>query len=263
VASEFFEYNLDLPEDAKSDCEINACKRLMEKIKKYFKRMKFIVYLDGLYPSRPIIKKMLGYKWDYIIYLKKKTKLAIHKVLDANRNDERPIPNQATYRERRQGFYFSSNILFDPNDTVIVNAVSCHESWEEVNHETAQIITKHSEHRWISNLTFNINNVHELCNLGARKRCLIEDSINTEKNRGYYYESLKSISWAAIKCYHYLMRLGHAINAITEFTRVIKKFIKEEGVTVILDLILETLSNPWLTPEWFEMQKLKRARLLF
>ena len=112
-------------------------------------------------------------------------------------------------------------------------------------------------------MKINIRNVHEICNLGARKRCLIEDSMNTEKNRGYYYEHAMSANWNALIGYHLLMRLGHAINAISEFTRKLKKYIKEKGVKVILDLIWETISNPWLDREWIQNEKLKSARLLF
>lgn len=263
VASEFLHYDLDLPEDAKNDCEMNACKRLIEKIKQHFKHTKFIVYLDGLYPSEPIIQQIISYNWNYMIYLKKTKKTKINSALDLKKDLKTSIPNQPYYRERKQSFYFGNNIPFSEQGDLMTNAVACYESWPEIDPETAEEVTKHSEHRWISNIPFNIENVHQLCNLGARKRALIEDSMNTEKNRGYHYEHALSSSWPALKGYHCLMRLGHALNAISEFTRVLKKHIKEEGVKVVLKLILETLANPWLTAEWFALQNQTRARLLF
>jgi len=261
IASEFLHYDLDLPEDAKNDCELNACKRLMGKIKKYFPRAKFIVFLDGLYPGAPIIEQIKSFNWDGIIYLQQSKKKAINELLD--QAPKQIIPGQKVYRERNQEFSFIEDVPFDNSGKLLVNAVSCVETWEEVCLETGKIITKHSVHRWISTVKVNIKNVHEICNLGARKRCLIEDSMNTEKNRGYYYEHALSTNWNALLCYHLLMRLGHAINAITEFTRKLKKYIKQEGVKVILDLILETIANPWLNSEWIQNEMLKSARLLF
>jgi hypothetical protein len=45
-----------------------------------------------------------------------------------------------------------------------------------------------------------------------------EDSMQTEKRRGYYYEHPFSYNWNAMKGYHYLMRLAHAMNALAQHT---------------------------------------------
>jgi len=61
-----------------------------------------------------------------------------------------------------------------------------------VNKVTGNIEVKYSEHCWISSIPQSIDNIHELLNLGARKKEAIEDSINTEKNQGYHYKHLFS-----------------------------------------------------------------------
>jgi len=66
-----------------------------------------------------------------------------------------------------------------------------------------------------------------------------------------------------MRCAHLLMSLAHAINAISEFTRKLKAYIKNHGVKYILKLIRETISNPWLTKQWIAVQLKKPARLLF
>ena len=83
--------------------------------------------------------------------------------------------------------------------------VACLECYDEVNKQTGEIEVDYSEHTWISSIPLNINNVHELCNLGARKKGLLEDSINTEKNRGYQYQHAFSYDWYAMQSFHYLM----------------------------------------------------------
>ena len=98
-------------------------------------------------------------------------------------------------------------------------------------------------------------------NCGARKKELIEDSINTEKNRGYHYKHAFSYNWNAMQGFHYLMRLGHAINAISEFTKKLKKYIRELGCSATLKLIKETLFSPWLSLTWYEAQVLQVPQL--
>ena len=61
--------------------------------------------------------------------------------------------------------------------------------------------------------------------------------------------------------FHYLMRLGHAVNALSEFTKKLKKFIKEKGCSATLKTIKETLFNPWLSEDWYEEQLLVTPQL--
>lgn len=61
--------------------------------------------------------------------------------------------------------------------------------------------------------------------------------------------------------FHYLMRLGHAINALSEFTKKLKKYIRDLGCNAVLNLIRETLFNPWLSSDWYEQQKNKAPQL--
>ena len=89
----------------------------------------------------------------------------------------------------------------------------------------------------------------------------VKDSNNTEKNRGYNYKHLFSQNWNAMYCSHLLMRLAHAINAISEFTKKLKEYIKKTGVKYILNIIIETLANPWCNKEWFDSIKDQPIRL--
>lgn len=59
------------------------------------------------------------------------------------------------------------------------------------------------------------------------------------------------------------MRLGHAMNALSQFTRKLKKYIKENGVNATLTFIKETLFNPWITDQWFEKQYIQIPQLRF
>jgi hypothetical protein len=262
IMSEFLHYSTD-NDKGKQDCEINGFKRLASRLKKYFPRQKIIILIDALYPCEPIIKILMDYRWNFLIKLPVNKLKEINDILRENKGSMQAIPGQTRSREREQAFYWANNIPYNGSEEIIIHAVCCHERWEEICNETAETKVMHSDHKWISNVPFNIHNVCELCNLGARTRSLIEDSMNTEKNRGYSYERLFSENWNAMRCSHLLMRLAHAINAISEFTRKIKKHINKKGIRIVLDLIIETLANPWLKSQWIIEQCKKPARILF
>lgn len=61
--------------------------------------------------------------------------------------------------------------------------------------------------------------------------------------------------------FHYLMRLGHAINVISEFTKSLKKYIQSLGSSATLKIIRDTLFNPWLPVSWYENQRNQHAQL--
>ena len=90
----------------------------------------------------------------------------------------------------------------------------------------------------------------ESLNLGARYRWGIEDSMNTEKNRGYCYEHVFSHNWNAMRCFHSLMRMAHLLNELVQRTRSVKKHIRQLGIAGYWKLVKSTLSGLWLTSEW-------------
>jgi hypothetical protein len=68
-------------------------------------------------------------------------------------------------------------------------------------------------------------------------------------------------NWNAMQGFHLLMRLAHAINALSEFSKKLKKWIKEQGCAAILKVIKETIFNPWLPKKWYEQQYKKSVQL--
>jgi hypothetical protein len=199
--------------------------------------------------------------WEYVIHFSKDKLKLFTKLLNSRREQAQSIPGQFYYRERDQEFYWYNDVPWGYDWQLKIHLVSCVEKWKEVDKKTGEIVIKHSQHQWLSSIRINIDKVHELCNLGARKIGLLEDSINTEKHRGYHYEHAFSYDWNAMRGFHLLMRLAHAVNALSEFTRRMKKWIKEQGCSAILKIIKETIFNPWLPKEWYEQQHKKPVRL--
>ena len=250
-----------LQTEDKQDSETTAFERMAERLKDYFPRLKMIFFMDAMYATQTVMDILHQNNWEYIIRLPKKKLKDFAKCLDKAKAMSQSIPGQAGYRERRQEFHWQNNITYGYEWQLNIHLVACAERYERVDKKTGKIIQCFSEHAWISSILITIHNVHELLNLGARKKELIEDSMNTEKNRGYHYKHAFSYNWNAMQGFHYLMRLGHAINAICEFTKKLKNHIRELGCGATLKLIKETLFSPWLPTSWYEDQSKKAAQL--
>jgi len=257
------ENNQLMQPEGKQDSETTAFERLAERLKKYFPRLKIIFFMDAMYATQQVMGMLHENNWEYIIRLPKKKLTDFAKRLNKRKSMSMPIPGQPAYRKRKQEFYWENDIDYGYEWQLKIHLAGCTERYEEVDKKTGKIVDRFSEHTWISSIRVSIHNVHELFNLGARKKELIEDSINTEKNRGYQYKHAFSYNWSAMQGFHYLMRLGHAINTITEFTKELKRYIKELGCSATLKIIKDTLFSPWLSTEWYAKQYLKKPQLRF
>lgn len=245
----------------KQDSETTAFERLTKRLKQYFPRLKIILFLDAMFATQFLMGIMHDYKWEYVISLPKKKLTDLAKQLNKQKVSCISLPEQPYYRKRHQSFYWLNDIQYGYEWQLNINLIACAESYDKVNHKTGEIEKQYSEHTWISSIPATIENLHELFNLGMRKMWLAEDSFNTEKNRGYNYKHAFSYQLNAMQGFHLLMRLGHAINALSEFAKTLKKYIKSLGCSATMQLIKETLFSPWLPLEWYDEQILKIPQL--
>ena len=156
------------------------------------------------------------------------------------------------FKGREQHFFWVNGIHYSYGDDkgVLISVVICDEPWQEVDPNTGEIIDKNSRHVWISSNFLDKHNVHERCNLGTRLRWRIENSINTEKYRGYCYEHPFSYNFNAMQGYHYLMRMAHALNALALKTKKGAKLAREIGIRPLLKFVRDTFCGLWLIIEW-------------
>ena len=102
--SEFIENEKMLTDKQKQDCETNAFKRMIKRIKKNFPKYKFIITGDGLYATTPIIKICKKYKWNYIFNLKPDRLKEINETFEDNINYQ----NETTHKD----YYLSTDIKY-------------------------------------------------------------------------------------------------------------------------------------------------------
>ncbi len=123
---------------------------------------------------------------------------------------------------------------------VLLHVVICDESWE-VTDKNGCTVMKKARHAWISSHPINRNNVHEQCNLGARKRWLHENNILKEKHQGYHYEHIFSYNWGAMRGYHYLMHVARMLNEMALHSISLMEQVKAVGFQPFIQKLREIM----------------------
>ena len=254
LMSEFLEYNKGDTAEAKQDSEPRGYHRLAERLKKAFPRTRFMVLLDGLYPNGPVMEGCGNYNWQFMIVLQDGSLPQVWEEYRGLKKLSEPQDRlENIWGDRIQKFHWVNDIEYSygPNGRKrqIVHVVVCEESWEEVDPQTQQIVTKQSRHVWLSSKPLDCTNVLIRCNQGARHRWGIESGLLVEKRCGYQYEHCFSYSWNAMKGYHYLMRIGHLLNELVLNAVQLATIVATLGARGFIHFIRQTLSGPWLDAE--------------
>jgi hypothetical protein len=240
----------------KQDCEQKAFRRLAQRLKKCFSHLPILVLLDGLYPNGPMIELCRRNNWDFMMVLQDASLPTVWEEFAGLTRYQSQNRLEQKWGDRRQQFSWVNDIRYSYKDpdtgktkTQKVHVVVCQESWQEIAPGSTEVVQKTSKHAWLSDQPLHRGNVHERCNLGARHRWGIESGILVEKHHGYQYEHCFSYEWEAMRGYHYLMRLGHALNVLARYSWALAKYVRTLGVRGLIRLVRETIAAPWLRAE--------------
>jgi Transposase DDE domain len=165
----------------KNDCERNAAKRLISKLRQDHPHLKLMVTEDSLSSNAPHIEALHDHHLHYILGVKEgdHTYLFEH-VAAAER------AGRVTYYDRadpatglHHRFRFVSDVPLNASHADLrVNFLEC---WETVNGQVQHF-------SWVTDLRVNKGTVYQLMR-GGRARWRIEnETFNTLKNQGYHFE---------------------------------------------------------------------------
>src|SRR5437588_1718403 len=166
---------------AKNDCERNAAKRFVAKLRQDHPHLKFIITEDSLSSNAPHIETLHNYGCHYLLGVKEGDHTYLFQQVEAAEHAGR-----VTYYERHDRaaglvhrFRFINDVpLNASNPDVRVNFI---EYWEMSDNKVQHF-------SWVTDLWVNKRNVFHLMR-GGRARWKIEnETFNTLKNQGYNFE---------------------------------------------------------------------------
>jgi hypothetical protein len=261
LLTEFLDYTAGDQARDKQDCEARGFKRLAQRLKEYFPHLPIMVLLDGLYPNGPIITLCRQYKWDFMMVLPEGSLPSVWEEFYGLQELEPPESRKHNWGDRRQHFQWVNDIEYwyrppgaRRDKKELLHVVVCEESWEQITAGGSDPVQKQAFHAWISGKPLNRHNVHERCNHGARHRWGIEQGFLTEKHHGYRYEHCFSYDWNAMRGYHYLMRLAHALLVLAQYSTALIDMVRRLGVQGFIRFVRQTLAGPWLDREQLQQR---------
>jgi len=236
--------------DTKQDCEINAAKRLMLKLKKMHPRLKYIRLGDSIYATTPFIKETLAQGDHYIFAVKPGDHTTLFenlKAVDYERHDE-------SGKNKRYVYEWCKNVaLTAGDDSIYVNVLRLRivTPQDEGNDKVTYIGT------WITDLGVNESNIVKLVK-GARSRWRIENEcFNTLKNQGYelkhnYGHGDKNLCFN----FYLLTLLAFYIHQILELSDKLFQAVRKEcGTLKGTWIMIRSLFNMFVYNSWEAMME--------
>ena len=219
--SEFIENKKMLTEKQKQDCETNAFKRMIKRIKKNYPKYKFIITGDGLYATSPIIKLCKKYNWYYIFNLKPDRLKEINETFEDNVN----YKNETTLKD----YYLSTNIEYKGN---ILSAFKFIETKKK----------KNTTFRYISNLCVKDSNIKEIVSMGRKRWKIENEGFYNQKHRTFNISHLSSRNDTAMKNHYFFIQFAHTIRQLLEQGNLLTKSLKLK-IKEVSNLLLKSLTS--------------------
>ena len=217
--SEFIENKKMLTEKQKQDCETNAFKRMIKRIKSNYPKYKFIITGDGLYATTPIINICKKYHWLFIFNLKP------DRLRDINNTFEENI--KLLNETNKANYFLSSNIEFNNN---LINVFK----YNEIKKSKTTIF------RYISNIKMDNDNIEMVVQLGRKRWKIENEGFYTQKHRTFDITHLNSRNDNSMKCHYYFIQFAHTIRQLLELgnllTKALKLKIKEVSANLLKSL---------------------------
>lgn len=163
----------------KQDCELNAAKRLLPKMRRAHPKLPMIITADGLYSKQPFIEALTAARMSFILV----AKASDHKILFEWVNELDGLGQGghlqlADDKGRRHHYRWVNQVPL--NGERNADLVNFFEYWLQRD----QKVTYHNS--WVTDIAVSRDNVVELVQ-GGRARWKIEnETFNTLKNQGYH-----------------------------------------------------------------------------
>lgn len=239
LGTEFIENEAEDVE--KQDCETNAAKRLLKRIKEEFPRLHICVQGDALYATEPIMKLCRKNNWTYI-FTQKDTRQRIvaenFGLLD-EKADKTVV--EGIGKEKGKGSYYN-HIEKLTGKQEVMNVYEYRYEKEE-NGDKQEVI-----YQWITNLELKPRNLEEMIE-AARGRWKIEnEGFNNQKNGIYRIEHINSRNSNAMKNHYLLTQIADILMQLYLAWNKILKEIKQ-SIKNTSSRLLESFRRQTVTDE--------------
>lgn len=162
----------------KNDCERNACRRLLHKLKTAHPKIKLTIVLDALYADALTISLIQDLGWHYIIVAKNLKSLFD----EFNYGGKQQIVEYKNATTVNSYTFASSLSLNETNSTIKTNVLK----YASANRVKTKASTYNNT--WITDLSLTKGSVALVAKAGRARWHIENQTFNTLKNQGYNFE---------------------------------------------------------------------------
>ena len=227
----------------KQDCEINAAKRLLPKLRAQHPRMNFIWLADSIYATAPFIKMITDKEEDFIIRIKKGDHKHLYKHLDESPHHS----YKTTTGKSTIACHWYDNVPLNKSTDITVSVIKAFVITTDRKGNKISTIAG----VWATNLDVNEESVISITK-AARSRWKIENQcFNALKNEGYELTH----NWGHVKGesfnFYIFVMLGFYLHQIFELSDQIFNYCRKVcGRYVDLWAHLRMFFNLYLYDSW-------------
>jgi len=166
----------------KQDCEINASKRLIRKIRRDHPKLKIIICGDSLYSKQPFIDRLKAARMSYVLTAKPTD----HKILFEWVGELREMGEVSTFEITDQKGYIH---LYKWINHLPLNVNPESENINFLEYTMVRDDGQATYHNsWVTNIEITADNVVKLVKIGRARWKIENEGFNTLKNQGYHLE---------------------------------------------------------------------------
>lgn len=228
----------------KQDCEINASKRLLKRIKEEFPKLKICILGDSLYAVESIIDICKDSGWNYLLRCKegrqKNLIMDYRYVLESGEYgekknilaEEKGTAKYVNHVEEITGKDFTANIF--------------EYEYEQISKRTNKKNTV--KFQWITDIELTNRNIEEMVKCGRKRWKIENEGFNTQKNILYKIEHINSKNPNAMKNHYLLTQITDILMQLyLAGTKVIKEL--KQTIKNTSSRLLETFRRVTVTGE--------------
>ncbi len=226
----------------KQDCETNAAKRLLNRIKREYPRLKICLQGDALYTTEPMMKLCREYNWEYIFTHKNTRQKNVAEIYDWICLEEGQTKKEKLCKKEEGIGSYVNHVEETAGKTETMNVFEYEYKHIKGGKE------KTTKFQWISSIELTERNLEEMI-IAGRGRWMIEnEGFNNQKNGLYNICHINSRNSNAMKN-HYL--LTQVADIMMQLYLCWNPLIKEIGQSIknTSSRLLESFRRHFITKE--------------
>ena len=193
---------------SKQDCELNAAKRLFQKIKKDYPRLPICIQADALYTAETIMQLCREYNWEYLLTQKSTRQKLLDESFEWIKSGDGAEKKNGVCEEKGNACY-ANHVEEVAGKKEIMNVL-------EYEYETQDEDGKsHTIHFcWVSSIELTKRNMEEMIIAGRGRWKIENEGFNNQKNGIYRIEHLNSHNSNAMKNHYLLTQISDILMQI-------------------------------------------------